>query len=203
MDDRNASDEDLMLRLQTRRDEEAFALLFARYRVPITSYLYRLVGNRNEAESLSQEAFLRILEKAGHYDYPKRFSTWFYTISRNLATDFLKKKRAVVPDDFHTLSESILGPAQPEAEEQTSWREDLDQLAVTLQDLPVPYREVVVLRALQELSYREIAAIVGCPESTARSRMDYGLEFLRKRYRRREGGKSAPPDNGTPPGSYK
>lgn len=56
MDDRNAGDEDLMLRLQTRRDEEAFALLFARYRVPITSYLYRLVGNRNEAESLSQEA---------------------------------------------------------------------------------------------------------------------------------------------------
>jgi DNA-directed RNA polymerase specialized sigma24 family protein len=48
----------------------------------------------------------------------------------------------------------------------------------------------VVLRALQELSYREIADIVGCPESTARSRMDYGLEYLRKNYRRREQGKS-------------
>jgi len=48
---------------------------------------------------------------------------------------------------------------------------------------------VVVLRALQQLSYREIAAIVGCPESTARSRMDYGLEYLRKYYRRSEGGK--------------
>jgi len=50
--------------------------------------------------------------------------------------------------------------------------------------LPVPYREVVVLRALQGLSYREIAAIVDCPESTARSRMDYGLDYLRKFYRR-------------------
>jgi len=198
MDDRNASDEDLMLRLQKRRDEEAFALLFARYRVPITSYLYRLVGNRNEAEAIAQEAFLRVLEKADHYQYPRRFSTWFYTISRNLATDFLKKKRAVVPDDFHTLSESILGPAHPEAEEQTAWREELDQLAGALQELPVPYREVVVLRALQELSYREIAVIVGCPESTARSRMDYGLEFLRKRYRRREGGKSLSPDDEPP-----
>ena len=187
-----------MLRLQKRRDEEAFALLFARYRVPITSYLYRLVGNRNEAEAIAQEAFLRVLEKADHYQYPRRFSTWFYTISRNLATDFLKKKRAVVPDDFHTLSESILGPAHPEAEEQTAWREELDQLAGALQELPVPYREVVVLRALQELSYREIAVIVGCPESTARSRMDYGLEFLRKRYRRREGGKSLSPDDEPP-----
>ena len=198
MDERHASDEDLMLRLQRRRDEDAFSALFARYRVPITSYLYRLVGNRTEAESLAQETFLRILEKADHYQHPKRFSTWFYTIARNLATDFLKKKRAVVPDDFQSLSEAIPGPARPEAEEETAWREDLRQLAGALQELPVAYREVVVLRALQALSYREIAAIVGCPESTARSRMDYGLEFLRKFYHTREGEKSSSADDETP-----
>jgi RNA polymerase sigma-70 factor (ECF subfamily) len=158
-----------------------------------------LVGNRTEAESLSQEAFLRVLEKADHYDYPKRFSTWFYTIARNLATDFLKKKRAVVPEDFHGLSESVFGPAQPEAEEQTSWREELDQLVIALQELPGAYREVVVLRALHELSYREIASIVGCPESTARSRMDYGLEYLRKRYRKQDAENSAALDDKKPP----
>ncbi|MBM4018377.1 MAG: sigma-70 family RNA polymerase sigma factor [Planctomycetes bacterium] len=192
MDERSASDEDLMLRLQRRRDEDAFGALFARYRVPITSYLFRLVGNRTEAESLAQEAFLRVLEKADHYEHPKRFSTWFYTIARNLATDFLKKKRAVVPDDFHGLTESLLAPGDPEPEERSAWQEDLRRLAEALYELPLPYREVVVLRALQELSYREIAAIVGCPESTARSRMDYGLDFLRKRYRRRQREKSAP-----------
>jgi len=120
MDDRSQSDEDLMLRLQRRRDEDAFNFLFARYRVPITSYLYRLVGNRAEAESLAQETFLRVLQKADHYDYPKRFSTWFYTIARNLATDFLKKKRAVVPDDFQALSESVLGPVPPGAEQEVA-----------------------------------------------------------------------------------
>jgi RNA polymerase sigma-70 factor (ECF subfamily) len=198
MDDRTASDEDLMLRLQRRREEEAFNLLFARYRVPITSYIYRLVGNRAEAESLAQETFLRILEKADRYEYPKRFSTWFYTIARNLSTDFLKKKRAIVPDDFHSLSEAVLGPGQPEAEEMTAAREELGSLVRALQDLPVVYREVVVLRALQELSYREIAAIVGCPESTARSRMDYGLDSLRKYYRRRGGGKSPAFSDETP-----
>jgi RNA polymerase sigma-70 factor (ECF subfamily) len=198
MDERHASDEDLMFRLQRRRDEDAFSALFARYRVPITSYLYRLVGNRTEAESLAQEAFLRILEKADHYQHPKRFSTWFYTIARNLATDFLKKKRAVVPDDFHGLAESLLSPVEAEPGDRAAWREELEALALSLYELPVSYREVVVLRALQELSYREIAEIVGCPESTARSRMDYGLEFLRKRHRRRDRGKSPAPDDETP-----
>ncbi|HUU11190.1 MAG TPA: RNA polymerase sigma factor [Phycisphaerae bacterium] len=190
MDDRTVSDEDLMLRVQRRRDEDAFGLLFARYRVPITSYVYRLVGNRSEAESLAQETFLRVLQKADRYDYPKRFSTWFYTIARNLATDFLKKKRAIVPDDFHSLSESVVGPSNPEAGQEAASREELDQLVRALQQLPVTYREVVVLRALQELSYREIALIVGCQESTARSRMNYGLAYLRKHCRRTGSGKS-------------
>ncbi len=198
MDERTASDEDLMHRLQRRRDEDAFSSLFARYRVPITSYLYRLVGNRTEAESLAQEAFLRVLEKADHYDYPKRFSTWFYTIARNLATDFLKKKRAVVPDDFHGLTETLVGPADPEPDDRVAGQEELRYLTRALGELPLQYREVVVLRALQELSYREIADIVGCPESTARSRMDYGLEYLRKRYRKRDGGKFSTGAHETP-----
>lgn len=184
MAEKTPSDEDLMRRLQRHRDEEAFDLLFARYRAPITSYVYRLIGRRADAESLAQEAFLRVLQKADRYQYPRRFSTWFYTIARNLATDFLKKKRAVVPDDFHGLSEAVLGPAEPEAEARASYQEDLERVAEALQDLPLPYREVVVLRALQGLSYREIANIVACPESTARSRMDYGLEYLRKYLRR-------------------
>jgi RNA polymerase sigma-70 factor (ECF subfamily) len=199
MDQRTASDEDLMRRVQRRRDEEAFSVLFARYRAPITSYLYRLVGNRAEAESLAQETFLRILQKADRYQYPKRFSTWFYTIARNLATDFLKKKRAVVPDDFHGLSEATLAPYVSEAEVVAVHEEDLRRLAEAIQGLPLPYREVVVLRALQGLSYREIAEIVGCPESTARSRMDYGLESLRRQCRRADGGEiNETPDE--PPG---
>ena len=203
MADQAASDEDLMLRLQKSRDEAAFNVLFARYRGPITSYLYRLVGNRAEAESLSQESFLRVLEKADRYTYPRRFSTWFYTIARNLATDFLKKKRAVVPNDFQGLSEALLGPAEARAEGQVAENEELAHLARALGGMPVQYREVVVLRGLQELSYREIADIVGCPESTARSRMDYGLAYLRKCCRRREGGKSAGNPDETPDESYK
>ncbi len=194
MGDQAVSDEDLMYRLQARRDEDAFARLFARYRGPITSYIYRLVGNRNEAESIAQEAFLRVLQNAARYQHPRRFSTWFYTIARNLSTDFLKKKRAVVPDDFHGLSEAMPGPGEGAAEAQAAHEEELRHLADALEALPLPYREVVVLRALQGLSYREIAEIVDCPESTARSRMDYGLEHLKKFYRKRDTNKTT----GTP-----
>jgi len=183
------TDEDLMHRLQRHRDENAFNLLFARYRRPIASYLYRLVGNSAEAESLAQEVFLRLLEKAGYYKFPKRFSTWFYTIARNLATDFLKKKRAVVPDDFQGLSEAALRPVELEAEAQASREEELALLARAMSELPLACRGVIVLRAIQGLSYRQIAEIVGCPESTARSRMDYALDCLRRFYRR-GGGKT-------------
>jgi RNA polymerase sigma-70 factor (ECF subfamily) len=92
-----------------------------------------------------------------------------------------------------------VGATASEPQDAVAGAEELHDLALALQELPLPYREVVVLRALQELSYREIAAIVGCPESTARSRMDYGLEYLRKYYRRRDGGKSSAVDNETPP----
>jgi len=203
MADRTASDEDLMLRLQKSRDETAFNDLFARYRGPIISYIYRLIGNRAEAESIAQESFLRILAKADRYVYPRRFSTWFYTIARNLATDFLKKKRAVVPDDFQALSDAVPGSDDAAAEALVAAGEELGRLAQALAALPLPYREVVILRALQELSYREIADIVGCPESTARSRMDYGLEYLRKCCQRPNRGKFGNPSNETPDGSYK
>jgi RNA polymerase sigma-70 factor (ECF subfamily) len=203
MDDHGASDEDLMLRLQKSRDEPSFNLLFTRYRGPIMSYLFRLVGNRSEAESLAQDTFLRILEKSDQYAYPKRFSTWFYTIARNLATDFLKKKRAVVPDDFQGLSDAVQSPHATESEGLVAANEELDELARILRAMPLPYREVVVLRGLQELSYHEIADIVGCPESTARSRMDYGLEFLRKSYHRRDPRRFPTFPDETPGQSYK
>ena len=91
-----------------------------------------------------------------------------------------------------------MGPAAGDPPDRAAWEEDLHRLAAALLELPVPYREVVVLRALQELSYREIADIVGCPESTARSRMDYGLEYLRRRYRKKENGKSISDADETP-----
>lgn len=184
------SDEDLMLRIQQSSDKEAFAELFERYRSRITSYATRLVGNRGEGENLAQEAFLRVLEKGHLYTHPRRFSTWIFTIARNLATDFQKKKRAILSESF-----DLMADAQHDAEfhrPDISVMQDETARALTaaIDSLPQQHREVLILRAFYDMSYREISDIVDCPESTARSRMDYAVKELKKFYRRHGGHKS-------------
>jgi len=177
------SDEDLMLRLQQANDPEAFSELFARYRSRITSYVCRLVGDYDDGQSLSQETFLRLLEKSDLYSYPRRFSTWLFTIARNLVTDFHKKKRAVTSDSFDLMADSQQEPEHRRPDVSTVHDEALRALDEAIDSLPAQHREVLVLRSFYEMSYREIAEIVGCPESTARSRMDYALRELKRRCR--------------------
>jgi len=177
------TDEDLMLRIQQANDPEAFAELFARYRVRITSYTCRLVGNRDEGESLAQETFLRLLEKSDLYGYPRRFSTWVFTIARNLVTDFHKKKRAMTSERFDLMADGQQGPDDRRPDVATVRDEALRALDEAIESLPAQHREVLILRSFYEMSYREIAEIVGCPESTARSRMDYALRELKRHCR--------------------
>ncbi|MBN2583350.1 MAG: sigma-70 family RNA polymerase sigma factor [Planctomycetes bacterium] len=187
------SDEDLMLRLQEEDDGEAFAELFRRYRARITSYTCRLVRDVNEGENLAQETFLRMLQKRNLYNYPRKLSTWLFTIARNLVTDFQKKKRAMTSEAF-----DLMADAQSDSD---SWRPDfaameeesLRMLHGAIESLPAQHREVLVLRAFHDMSYREIAEIVDCPESTARSRMDYALKELRGLWERMERKKAGNP----------
>ena len=178
------SDEDLMLRIQRADDPEAFAELFRRYRARITSYTCRLLGDADEGENLAQETFLRLLEKGGLYSYPRRFSTWLFTIARNLVTDFQKKKRAVTTASFDLVADGQKDAEHRRPDVATAEQEAMESLLAAVDGLPLPYREVLILRAFYEMSYREIAEIVDCPESTARSRMDYALKELRKHCRR-------------------
>lgn len=180
------SDEDLMLRVQQDRDGPAFERLFERYRARIASYLTRLLGDRAEAENLAQETFLRLLDRGHLYRYPRRFSTWIFTIARNLATDHLKKKRAMTSESFQLIADSQAEPEHRRPDVASMEDETLRMLAEAIDQLSRQHREVLVLRAFHHLSYREIAEIVGCPESTARSRMDYCLQELRRHYRRQE-----------------
>ncbi len=178
MDD--LSDEELMLRVQQANDQGAFAELFSRYRGRITSYACRLTRDMNEGESLAQETFLRLLQKSSLYNYPRRFSTWLFTIARNLVTDFHKKKRAVTTDRFELVADSRRESEHRWPEAETIREERLGRLNKAIGRLPVAHREVLILRAFYDMSYREIAEIIDCPESTARSRMDYALKELRK-----------------------
>src|SRR5512146_3360808 len=87
-----ASDEDLMRRTQ-RGDRQAFALLYERYSASVLSYLYRMLGNLEDVESIGQEVFLRAFRFAPTYRYPQKFSTWLFTITRNLAINNSRRRR--------------------------------------------------------------------------------------------------------------
>ena len=87
-----ASDEDLMRRTQ-QGDKQAFSLLYERYSASVLSYLYRMLGNLEDVESIGQEVFLRAFRFAPTYRYPQKFSTWLFTITRNLAINNARRRK--------------------------------------------------------------------------------------------------------------
>ena len=185
-------DEDLMRYCQ-EGDEYAFAELFRRYEGPALSFICRMIGDRNRTEALGQEAFLRIFKDAKRYEYPRSFSTWFYTIVRNLCKNELRwRSRHPTVSIEENLSHA--GGHDPEALHigdnlHSSTTTPLDQLVgdeltrkleAALDGLPDLEREILILNRFQGLKYREIAEVVGLPVGTVRSRMHVALERLRR-----------------------
>src|ERR671937_252099 len=87
-----SSDEELMRRTQ-QGDRQAFSLLYERYSSSVLSYLYRMLGNVEDVESIGQEVFLRAFRFASTYRYPQKFSTWLFTITRNLAINNARRRK--------------------------------------------------------------------------------------------------------------
>jgi RNA polymerase sigma-70 factor (ECF subfamily) len=178
-----ASDEDLMRRTQ-QGDKQAFALLYERYSQAVLSYLYRMLGNVEDVESIGQEVFLRAFRFAPTYRYPQKFSTWLYTITRNLAINHSRRrKRSPVRNvtELHLEDVEMSGDAYGVAAKATDNLEKQEQIARVLEamdDLPTDQKEVIVLGIFQDLSYAQMEEITGTKAVTLRSRMFHGLRKL-------------------------
>lgn len=200
-DVRKLPDEELMLRCQ-RGGDEAFDELFARYEAPTLGLLTCLVSDRGTAEALTQEAFLRIYREADSYQHPRRFSTWFFTIVRNLARNELRWRRR---HPARSLEEPHAGdsPEEPAGEQVLGdglhapgrsplstivGRETIERLHEAISELPEQEREILVLHRFSSLKCREIADILGARLSTVRSRLHSALCRLRQRLRDLEAG---------------
>ncbi len=187
---KDLGDEDLMLRCQ-EGDDLAFDELFTRYEAPTLALLCRLVGDRASAESLAQEAFLRIFRDADSYEHPRRFSTWFFTIVRNLAKNELRYRQR---HPAHSLEE---GPSDRRETDRPALidevraatrtplssivsKEVLDRVHQAIAELPEAEREALILHRFSNLKYREIAEIVGTRLGTVRSRLHSALNRLRR-----------------------
>jgi len=161
-------------------DGEAFAELVRRYRERLLNFVDRMIHDRDRAEDLVQEAFLRVFRHLGRYDPARKFSTWIYTIAGNLAKNELRNRGRNPIVLYQALRPRGGEESQPLQFEDVRTRPDdlfadrhLRQLVdATVATLAPHHREVFVLRELEGRSYEEIAAIVGANLGTVKSRLN-------------------------------
>ena len=172
------SDEALALELQQGR-QTALTALVERHYEPLLGYLYRMMsGDRALAEDLVQETFLRALSGIAQYQHPRPFKPWLYAIATNLARNHYKSA-----DTRYTLAADEDGVVSGEwdAPEEALLAEDEVQTVIAaLASLPDDQREVIVLYYYQSLEGAAIAAALGIPLGTVRSRLAAGVRRLRR-----------------------
>ena len=167
-----------------RRDPDLLDRLIEQYQHRLLRYLLYLVGNRELAEDLFQETWIRVLERGNQYDGKHEFSTWLYAVARNLSIDYLRKKSPVRLDGLMADEEHApLEPADPRpmAWEVVAQHEQAERISAALVGIPADYRETVVLRFQEGLALEEIATVTGAKLGTVKSRLYRGLNILMSR----------------------
>lgn len=172
-----------------RGDVAAFAELVTRHERPLWSFLRRLTRDEVLAEDLLQETFMRVIHSANGWRPEAKFTTWLYTIARNLCIDHARKqvhRRALSLDgqgprdeDSSPRLHERVAATTPDAERVAHNRELAVSLERALAQLPEAQREVFLMREVLELPFAEIAQVMGASEATVKSRMRYALERLR------------------------
>lgn len=181
-------DETLMLRYQ-QGDRAAFAQLVRRHQTALFNFALRQVRVPQVAEDVVQESFVRVVQNAADFKHEARFTTWVYTITRNLCIDHLRKralrKHPSLDEsrgedgDGPTLGEQTADP-RASVEREATGTELKERIARAVDTLPDEQREVFLMREIANLPFKEIAEITGVPENTVKSRMRYALERLQE-----------------------
>lgn len=184
---REESDETLMLRYQ-EGEVRAFEILLSRHEGPVFNFILRSVGTRSVAEELLQETFLRVIRGAPSYQRQAKFTTWLYTIARNLCVDRSRRQKhrqaqsldQPLRDEEGSGSLLDVVPGRDVGSERKAVRNELaERLNAAIAALSEDQREVFLLRQFHDTPFKEIAEVVGISENTAKSRMRYALEKLR------------------------
>ena len=181
------ADEDLMVQYQ-RGEVRAFEILLSRHRRPVYNFILRFVGDKETAEDLLQEAFLRVIKGADAYKRQAKFTTWLYTIARNLCVDQSRRRKhrkhasldapMSSSEDSNTLLDVI--PSSEMASDRKTVNKDLhERMHRAIAALGEDQREVFLMREFLDMPFKDIADVVGVPENTVKSRMRYALEKLR------------------------
>ena len=182
---------DVQLMLDVKAgDEASFELLLQRYRTPLVNFLFRMVRNREQAEDLAQEVFLRVYRAREDYVPSAKFTTWLFRIATNLALNSMRDTRyqklevsidAPVMVDSEDGDERPLDVAErhPNIEQHLVEDVRVKMIRHAINKLPEKQRAAVLLHKYQELDYTEIAKILSCSESALKSLLFRAYEALR------------------------
>jgi RNA polymerase sigma-70 factor (ECF subfamily) len=175
-----ALDDGHVVRAFLEGNDRAFDELVSRYQVRLLNFIYRTVGDRERAEDLVQEVFIRIYRHLHRFDQTKKFSTWAYTIASNLAKNELRNRSRNPLVLFQTIKRHWEADHRPlQFEDSSSRPDDLfrkrhlrELVEQSVSKLPEHHRVVFVLRELEGKTYEEIAEITGCNLGTVKSRLN-------------------------------
>ena len=158
------------------------AVLFERHHKPLFRYFVSMQRDRQMAEDLVQEVFVRILRYRGSYNAAQSFTGWMYQIARNAAVDQTRKRRDVVDIDEFADRRPEFASKQPGPEETVVHKQDLGLLRRALERLPRDKRESLVLSRFQGMKHEEIASVLGCEVGTVKVRVYRALRALEQLY---------------------
>jgi len=166
--------------------EGSFEELVRRYQRPISAYVYRMVGNYESALDLTQEIFIKVYSSLRRYREEFKFSTWIYKIAHNSAVDHLRRnatrEQSLVMghdgDQFDLPVESTRLTPEQESER----KERRGEIESVVRALPANYRELIILRHSQDLSYEEIVDVTGLPLGTVKNRLFRAREMMRQQF---------------------
>jgi RNA polymerase sigma-70 factor (ECF subfamily) len=178
----------LMLRVK-QGDTTAFTELVEKYKQPVMNLAYRTVRDMTEAEDLAQNVFVQIYKSAARYKSTAKFSTWLFTIARNLCLNEIRRRSrhpadsldAPHPDQEDQPLQQFEDKTTVSPPENVLQGELVWQIDRALADLPENQRSAILLCRQEELSYEEIAEVLGCSVSATKSLIHRGRETLKER----------------------
>lgn len=167
-------------------DTGAFEQLVVRYQTQVYNLAYRMVNQEADAQDLAQEAFIRAWRALSSFQFSSQFSTWLYRLTTNICIDFLRAQKRNKTVSMTVLQDEEaqqwdMEDAAPLPEEQMIDREQHDAMEQAIAELDEEYREVLILRVVNECSYQQIAQVLDIREGTVKSRLSRAREQLRKK----------------------
>lgn len=181
------SDHDLVV-LAQKGSEKAYRELLGRYQRPVFSLIYRMVRDREQAEDLAQETFVRVFNNIDRYDPAYKFSSWIFKIATNLTIDWIRRKEvptvsidgsryATSSDDIEASTITVESDDE-NPEELLQSRELGSQIEAAIGKLRPEYRQAIVLRHIDDLAYEDIAQIMALPLGTVKTYIHRGRKEL-------------------------